>query len=352
TNSLVEAAQPGQPIILWGTGLGAVSGNEAAGPLPAAAPSGVTVDVFVGGKAANLIGFGRSGRCAGVDQIAFTVPAGVEGCYVSVAVGAGGVPSTLGRIAVSSSGKICSDPTGFSAADLQKVSSGPSVSVADIGMFRARLKLSVPGLGTFQGNLDLAEGHFRRFLSTDLLASTRGTVAGLRGLPSLGSCAVSAFGFTDLFSALFAGGDDPVQRQNLDAGAAVNLNGPRGAKQLPKRGPDRRYGTEGDLIGGGIPGIPGLPPVLPDFLEPGAYTTDNGSGGPDVGAFRASLTIPGDQPAWTNQDDIGNVPRSQDLSLTWSGGDPGGFIGILGSSADPRTGAGAQFTCTERVSAG
>ena len=32
-NSLTQSAQPGQVMILWGTGLGPVTGNEAAGPL-------------------------------------------------------------------------------------------------------------------------------------------------------------------------------------------------------------------------------------------------------------------------------------------------------------------------------
>ncbi len=352
-NTLVEAAQPDQAMILWATGLGPVSGNEAAGPLPAAQPSGVTVEVFVGGKAADVIGFGRSGCCAGIDQIAFRVPAGVEGCYVPVAVRAGGVVSNFTTIAVASSGKICSDPTKFSIADLQKVQFPGTLTVAEIALARLSPKLSLPGLGTLQGNLDFGDGAFRRFNSLGLLGSNRGSLSlsGPAQVPSLGGCSVSAYRYQDLFDSIGADVDDPVPLRGLDAGAALNFTGPRGVKQITRHGESGRfeYHFDDDLLGGGIPG---LEPVQPDYLVPGSYTLDNGSGGAEVGAFRATLTIPGDPPVWTNQDAISNISRSQDLTVTWSRGAAGGFVGIIGSAADPRTGAGAAFTCTARADAG
>ena len=68
--------------------------------------------------------------------------------------------------------------------------------------------------------------------------------------------------------------------------------------------------------------------------------------------FRATLTLPSNPIVWTNQDDSSNIVRSQDLVVTWSGGVPGrDFVGVLGSSADPRIGVGAQFVCTERAGA-
>ncbi|HYM11761.1 MAG TPA: hypothetical protein VEU62_13580 [Bryobacterales bacterium] len=355
-NTLVNAVQPGQVMILWGTGLGPVNGDEAAGPLPAAAPSGVTVDVFVGGKAANVVGFGRSGCCAAVDQIAFTVPAGVQGCYVSVAARAGGVISNFATIAVTSSGKICSDPTGFSVADLQKVQSGGTLTVADIGIDRIHPKLSLPGLGTVEANVDLASGRFQSYFSSlDVLASTRGSLGGLEGLPSLGSCVVYPFSYQDFFSSIAPGSPDPVNKRGVDAGATLNFTGPNGMQQLPRQDngapgqPDYRYRVKGDVIGGGIPNVT---PVLPDFLVPGSFTVDNGSGGAQIGAFRATLTIPSSQPVWTNQDALSNIPRSQDLTVTWSGGASGGLVAVFGTSADPKTGAGASFECTAPADAG
>jgi uncharacterized protein (TIGR03437 family) len=49
----------------------------------------VDAEVYVGGKRAAVTYKGRSGCCAGIDQIVFTVPEGVEGCYVPVVVKTG-----------------------------------------------------------------------------------------------------------------------------------------------------------------------------------------------------------------------------------------------------------------------
>jgi hypothetical protein len=166
---------------------------------------------------------------------------------------------------------------------------------------------------------------------------------------------VYPFTYKDFFSSIVPGGGDPVNNQGLDAGAALNFTGPNGAQQLPKQDngssgqTDYRYHVKGSVVGGGLPGVT---PVLPEFLAPGSYTVDNGGGGAQVGAFRATLTIPSSQPVWTNQDALSNIPRSQDLMLTWSGGAAGGFVAVFGTSADPKTGVGASFECTARADAG
>ena len=264
--------------------------------------------------------------------------------------------SNSATISVTSSGKICSDPGGFSVADLQKVQSGGAgLTIADTALNRLHVKLSIPAVGTLEGNLDLASGRFRRYFSSlDVLASTRGSFGDI-GLPSLGSCVVYPFSFQDFFSSIAPGGNDPVNKLGLNAGPTLNLNGPRGAQQLPRQDdgtpgqPDYRYRVRGDVIGGGLPPIT---PSLPDYLEPGSYTVDNGSGSGQVGAFRATLTIPNNPPVWTNQEALNNISRSQDLTLTWSGGAAGGLVAVLGSSADPKTGAGASFECVARGDAG
>ena len=353
-NSLVTAAHPGQVLTLWGTGLGAVSGEEANGPLPG--DLSVPVDVFVGTKLVTPTYKGRSGCCAGIDQIVFTVPDGVKGCYVSVHVRAGGVISNSATIAVSQNGSVCSDPTGFSTADLQKVQNGGTLTVGEIGLYRLHAKLSLPA-GAAEGKVDFGEGHFRQYVSSlDVLASTRGSVAEFGGLPSVGSCTVFPFTFQDFFSSLFGGGGgDPVNFQGLDAGLALNISGPLGAKQLHRQDigspgqPFYRYHVKQNIIGGGIPGIV---PVAPDYLDPGNYTVDNGSGGAQVGAFSAKLTIPTAGLTWTNQDTLNNIPRSQDLTVTWTGGTAGNVMGVLGSAADPTTGAGAGFQCLTQADAG
>jgi uncharacterized protein (TIGR03437 family) len=108
-NSLFNAARPGQVAVLWGTGLGPVFGNEAAGSLPGDILS-PDVHVWVDGKDATLLYGGRSGCCAGVDQINFIVPEGVEGCYLPVAVQIGNIVSNYVSMSISASGGTCSAP--------------------------------------------------------------------------------------------------------------------------------------------------------------------------------------------------------------------------------------------------
>ena len=63
----------------------------------------------------------------------------------------------------------------------------------------------------------------------------------------------------------------------MDAGPVINLNGPNGTKQLPQM-----KGFYFLMVGGGVAiptpvPIPGLPVVLPFYLDPGTYTIDNGA---------------------------------------------------------------------------
>src|ERR1039458_1025652 len=83
-NTIIHVFHPNDYVVLWGTGLGAISGNDAAPPIVGNLPTQVTV--YVGNIAANVSYQGRSGCCSGLDQINFQVPAGVTGCYVPVAV--------------------------------------------------------------------------------------------------------------------------------------------------------------------------------------------------------------------------------------------------------------------------
>ena len=347
-NSLVNAAHPGQVLTLWGTGLGPVNGIEANGPLPGNLD--VPVTVYVGTKAVIPTYQGRSGCCAGIDQVVFTVPEGVQGCYVSINVVVGGVISNSATIAVTSKGSVCSDATGLSVADLQKVQNGGTLTIGEVGLFRIHTKVNN---GTVQanGNLDyVLGGHFRNYTtSNDVLSSTRGSIGGILGIPSVGSCTVFPFSYSDFSSSLLAGGGDPVNFGGLDAGAGLNINGPNGAKQLPRQNrgtaaqPFYRYQVPGGLIGGG------LPPFIqatPDYLSPGDYQLDDGSGGTQVGAFNAKLTIPDNPAVWSNEGSSPYfIPRTQDVTLKWEGGAARGVMAIFGSSADPSTGAGATFQC-------
>ena len=107
--TVTKSANPGETLIAWGTGLGPVTGNEAATALPGDQP-GVPVELFVGGQPGALSYRGRSGCCAGLDQIVFVVPANVEGCSVPVAVKISDKVSNFVTISVAKSGRTCTDP--------------------------------------------------------------------------------------------------------------------------------------------------------------------------------------------------------------------------------------------------
>ncbi len=71
--TILNSAKPGDLIDVWGTGLGAVAGDEAGGPLPGDL-SGVDVEVLVGGIPATIVYRGRSGCCGGLDIVRFATP--------------------------------------------------------------------------------------------------------------------------------------------------------------------------------------------------------------------------------------------------------------------------------------
>src|SRR5207247_1984654 len=109
---------------------------------------------------------------------------------------------------------------------------------------RGKFSLSVPVLGTLQATLDFGNGRFKRYSGPPLgvLASIGGSVAGFNNtnLPSAG-CLVHPFQSAGIFfDNLFPGPDDlpggdrDTPSQFLDAGPALNITGPAGAKQLTK----------------------------------------------------------------------------------------------------------------------
>ena len=90
---------------------------------------------------------------------------------------------------------------------------------------------------------------------------------------------------------------------------------------------------------------------------PGLITVDNGDGGSEVGPLQASLNFPTSL-TWSNRDSIPDrIPRSEDVTVTWTGGDPDTeFVVIEGHSLSGRrrttSSVEGSFVCTERVEAG
>lgn len=335
--TFTTSLNPGQAGIIWANGLGAVTPTEDINGANGAIPNIAQVEVFVGGKPATVLYAGRSPGFTGLDQINFTMP-DVEGCAVPVVVrmnGGNGVVSNFVSTSIARSGRTCRD-RGFTEADFQSAASG-ALRFGALSVNRTTATQTLPGLGTSTVTTDTGAGTFFRFDYNTLIRSS--SVA----QPPPGACTVSTFGGQNAPS-------DPALAliTPLDAGGSLGINGPKGAKTLARTAPGI-YSAE---LGGGGLGItiPGVPSGgAPLYLDPGSYTV-TGTGGADVGAFTAQMTLP--QPVtWTNEASITNIPRSQNLNVTWSGGNPSDLVIISGFSFQTTPQAGGIFVCYENASA-
>jgi uncharacterized protein (TIGR03437 family) len=334
-NSITAAAHPGQLMILWGTGLGpiTVGGSEANGAGLGVDMPNLNLHVWVGGRDATVQYRGR-GCCVGLDQIAFTVPPGVEGCYVSVAVQIDNIVSNFVTMSIASSGSTCTDPTGYTNAELTQAQTRGSISVGSVNLTRLGFQISEPGLGTFNFNTDNGSAAFNRYTYDQLKVSQ-----GICVPPAIGTCLVRTFRAGDVAA-------DPVSGIGLNAGPVINISGPKGAKQLPQTTPGYYSAT---LSGSFNPFGPST-----DYLDAGSYSINNagGSSGPNtVGAFQLNHVIPPNL-VWTNQDSITAVNRAQGVTVNWTGGSANGYVGIYGSSTNLANTAGASFVCFASAAAG
>jgi len=328
-NSPQRPARPLQVVILWGTGLGAISAPDNVAPPAGDLPT--AVEILVGGKIANKLYSGRGRCCAGLDQINFEVPPDAPlGCYVPVLVRAGGITSNTVTMAISSDGSRCTD----AANPLSRFSSGGKVGGVQLIRLNARVQLDATSGFT---NLDVDVG-------TAAFTETRGSEFSynpITSLPPVGTCTVFSAGGVDV-SGLLGGQlpNVPGEARILNAGTPLQVSGPRGAKVIPRS--TDFDGLYFNIIGGAVPLLG--PPPQPPYLEPGDYTV-TGPGGPDVGAFTARLRVPASV-SWTNRDQLVQVTRASGVTLNWSGGDAASQgITILGGNLDNQSSAGAAFVC-------
>jgi uncharacterized protein (TIGR03437 family) len=340
--TLTHSALAGDTAIIWGTGLTGVSGNEAGGPLPGDHPD-VPAEVWVGLQKAAITYRGRSGCCVGVDQIVFTVPKGVTGCHVPVAVKIGDIVSNFPTMPIAATtaapARVCTDGA-VTATDLSKYEAQGSFSSGSVTLDRTTT--TSPGLpppfGTGQpttSTSDFGGAGFAKYVFTQLLAAQNPF-----SVTSIGTCNVFAF----------AGGSatsvDPIVPKILDAGPAITVKGPNGTKQLPKDS----AGEYSAQLGGGSGAN-----IQPLFLDPGAYTV-TGPGGADVGPFTANINIAAPL-TWTNEASVTTITRSAGQLVTWSGGDPSSTVIIegssimLGTNPDGSDTVGGFFFCTAPDSA-
>ena len=318
--SPTAATEAGDVVTLWGTGLGPVSGDESAGPLPGNLSS-VPVQVWVGLQPATIAYQGRSGCCAGLDQIAFTVPGGVTDCAIPIAVQIGKVVSNFAYLPIGDGSRVCSTPGVPSVSDfLKQVQTENRYNGGDVFLTHQEV-LATSSVAASAS--DTASAQFYSFPSPVI-----SMLAPELGNPPLGTCTVYPFYPYPYFRGIVSSTTTP-----LDAGSALLLSGPAGLMQLPQGNPG---------------GYSSSQLTNPSFLTPGASYTVTGPGGIDVGPFTSSVSIP-QQFQWTNQD-VTSISQSQGLQVSWSGADPALTMWISGYTDLPS--AGAQFACRVPASDG
>jgi len=395
-NGMHFSANPGETLNIWGTGLGPVNGDERAGPLPGGLRS--DVQVLVGTKLATLKYAGRSGCCTGLDQIAFDVPSGVEGCFVPLAVRAGGVVSNFASVSIASRGRECAMPAGIPVAALETVAAGGILRVGGIGLVRRHLLGAIPfsieqnvaaaqfltaldpGSWTVQAVRQNARQMRERVrqavrvykqkrqqrISGKQMPSNRQSIrpaqaepaeetiaAGFVGarnlaplLPHLiatisavGSCSVlvCTFGGCGLSAALQSTPGNRGFGSPLDAGRELTLSGAAGLLAMSGAGAGvyRTHFTLTDPSG---------------QLSPGDYAV-TGPGGADVGPFTAHLIVT-EPLTWTNKDALSEVDRSQDLSITWNASRKNGYVVVGGVTTSHTADSFGVFVCGESSAKG
>jgi uncharacterized protein (TIGR03437 family) len=323
-NSPTITAQPGQAITLWGTGLGPVTFADNVPPTAGNLP--VKTEVFVGGIPAPLIYNGRSPQFPGEDQIVFSVPTNAPtGCWVPVYVRTAGTGiSNFVTMAIQPSGGTCSTDV------LPRVTStfvnggrlGESISA------RATTRMDVGVRAPVDATADYHV--YFAFKPSPKAFPFNPALA----FPPSGTCTAYTFA-GDMLNGTGLPGMAPTTMP-LDFGAALALTGPNGTKTLTPNFSGANASYLGGMITNSI-----LPSSL--YLDPGSYTL-KGFGGMDVGAFSTSFTVP--QPVtWTNRSTTNTVPRTQPLTLNWSGGDSGQTVAIMGFGEDLPTNSSAAFIC-------
>jgi uncharacterized protein (TIGR03437 family) len=330
------AANPGDAAVIYGTGLGATSGDDAAQPRSKDLTD-IPVEVYVGSAKANVTYRGRSGCCAGMDQITFTVPsaAGVTGCAVPVVVKINSVVSNTTTMAIAPSGsRTCSDPTGPSSSLLDSIKAKGTANIGIVTLSRVTTSIStpiqIPGFDP-NFNADIGAATFTS-LSTDQLNASVNPF----NVQTVGACTVS-------WIKGGAAAATAIVPKTLDEGASISVKGPNGTATLAKTT------AAGQIVYGGTLGSVG---ASSNFLGAGTFTV-SGNGGADVGAFSAVVPFPG-AVTWTNKDSISSITRANGQAITWSGGDANttiliGGSSITGTSADS---VGAVFSCVAKATDG
>jgi hypothetical protein len=318
-NELTKPALPGQYIVLWATGLGAIDGAD--NVEPPIGNVGNQVEVEVAGMRLKPSYAGRAPGFPGVDQINVRLPEAAalpDSCYVALRIWTGDRPSQTVVFSAAATPGPCKHPFGLSPETLADLDAGGRVALGEFRISRLfedfqpqqGLERSASNVGGASGGFFSVDAGDLAVFSPPLRQDQPQEELGCRIDPPLGAPNVIVGWFN---SEEFA--PAPESRiQQLDAGEALQLLGPGGKLQELQRLPagdsvlvfdytTQRADPDGSCCMETLPG---------EYFDPGEWTLE-GMGGGDVGAFQATLQLP----PFPEIDLPQTVKRDQDVELTW-----------------------------------
>ncbi|MCU1334706.1 MAG: hypothetical protein JWO19_287 [Bryobacterales bacterium] len=325
-NTLTQPAKPGQAVVLWGTGLGPITGPDNVTPPAGNLPT--PVKIFVGGVSAQVSYSGRAPGYAGSDVLVFSVPSNAPlGCWVPVYVFTdNAITSNVVTMAITADGSPCAS-SDTSHALSQTFATGGRFGL--VQLFRSSIREDI---GTSRTYDVVTDG-----VQIDLRSESAGLFSynPAFSLPPPGACTV----YTVAGNVLDR---DPVPGVTptgayLKGGTSITVSGQAGGAKIvtPSRNP-QSYSQLGSKITGS---------ALADttMLSPGNYTVTT-TAGADVGGFTTSVTVPSPL-TWTNRDQISPIIRTQGLTVSWSGVTDGQVVFVTGGVTDVPTNSSGVFYC-------
>jgi uncharacterized protein (TIGR03437 family) len=324
-NTTCGAANAGDTLILWATGLGSVNGSDLSGAGLGQNMPDLPLKLFLGGVQAQVVYQGRSGCCIGLDQIAFSVPDSVpSGCAVPLVVQINDVVSNTIAVPVANGSRDCTTADPIASKIDPSILAGTrplALAEVDMGRFINSSRTAVEDDIRFQFSKVTLKPALAPFVASFLdldppvdLCLVRPGATGNPSRISLGSVA-----------------DTTVP---LDAGSNFTIKAPFGTMTVPT--------NNGNLETVSAAG---------SLYTPGNYTI-TGSGGKDVGPLSIATILPPVAVISTPAFSPGFVvTRSSGLTITWTNGIASGAVRVeVGNVAN--NGAGARVICQASATSG
>jgi uncharacterized protein (TIGR03437 family) len=274
----LSPAHPGDELVLWGTGGGADTANDAGGTSGDQTKAG-DFSVTVDGTRIVPLYSGASSGYPGLWQINFALPPTIPAdCFANLQVSAGGQLSNGVTIAIAAPGESSCSST-ISPATLATLDSGTG-TVTMAGLNIGQLE---PGAGS----LATVGGVINQYTVAEFLIPYSG--------PKVGACNI-------LQETYPANGKEPsAPDATLDAGV-LTISG----TGLPAQPVTKIANPLGPVYNSQVP-----------VTDGGTYKL-SGAGGTQVGPFTISATYPTSFSV-TNLSSLSTVDRSQPLTVDWTG---------------------------------